>query len=107
MTNIKCWFKSNATKWTRWYYTNVFITEEAKETILDFSQRKHFSQLNNLKSGLKDGTKVTLKLSSNIVGDSNEDNNFPHRLLLTNTKGSKFRKAFANHSSGHIKLSKT
>ena len=88
-------------------YTNVFITEEAKETILDFSQRKHFSQLNKLKSGLKDGTKVTLKLSSNIVGDSNEDNNFPHRLLLTNTKGSKFRKAFANHSSGHIKLSKT
>ena len=88
-------------------YTNVFITEEVKETILDFSQRKHFSQLNKLKSGLKDGTKVTLKLSSNIVGDSNEDNNFPHRLLLTNTKGSKFRKAFANHSSGHIKLSKT
>ena len=71
---------------------------------MDFSQRKDFSQLNKLKSGLKDGTIVTLKLSSNIVGDSNENNNFSHRLLLTNTK---FRKAFANHSSGHIKLSKT
>ena len=81
MTNIKCWFKSNATKWTRWYYTNVFITEEAKQTILDFSQRKDFSQLNKLKSGIKYGTKVTLKFSSNIVRDSNEDNNFPHRLF--------------------------
>ena len=61
--------------------TNVFITEEAKQTILDFSQRKDFSQLNKLKSGIKYGTKVTLKFSSNIVRDSNEDNNFPHRLF--------------------------
>ena len=30
------------------------------------------SQINKLKSGLKNGTKVTLKISSNVVGDSNE-----------------------------------
>ena len=41
------------------------------------------SQLNKLKSGIKNGTEVTLKLSSNVVGDSNDENNFLHKLLLT------------------------
>ena len=36
-------------------------------------------QLNKLKSGIKNGTKVTLKISSNVVGDSNDENNFPHK----------------------------
>ena len=31
------------------------------------------SQLNKLKSAIKHGTEVTLNLSSNIVGDSNDD----------------------------------
>ena len=44
------------------------------------------SQLNELKSGIKIGTEVTLKFSSNVVGDSNDETNFPHRLLLTNTQ---------------------
>ena len=48
-----------------------------------------------------------LNLSSNVVGDSNDKNNFPHKLLLTNTQISKIRKAFANGSSANIKLSKT
>ena len=39
-------------------------------------------QLNKLKSGIKNGTEVTLKISSNAVGDSNDENNFPHKLLL-------------------------
>ena len=65
------------------------------------------SQLNNLKSAIKNGTKVTLNLSSNIVGDSNDENNFPHKLSLTNTQVSKLRKAFANNSSADIKFSKT
>ena len=65
------------------------------------------SQLNKLKSAIKNGTKVTLNLSSNIVGDSNDENNFPHKSLLTNTKNSKLRKAFANNFSVNIKLSKT
>ena len=65
------------------------------------------SQLNKLKSGIKNGTDVTLKISSNVVGDSNDENNFSHKLLLTNIKVSKLRKAFANDSSANIKLSKT
>ena len=60
-------------------------------------------QLNKLKSGIKACTEVTLKLSSNIVSDSNDDTNFPHKLLLTNTQVSKLRKAFANGSSAKIK----
>ena len=48
-----------------------------------------------------------MKLSSNVVGNSNDENNFLHKLLLTNTQGSRLRKAFANNSSGNIKLSKT
>ena len=35
------------------------------------------SQLNKLKSGIKNDTEVTLKLSSNVAGDSNDENNFP------------------------------
>ena len=56
-------------------------------------------QLNKLKSGIKNGTEVTLKLSSNVVCDSNDENNFPHILLSTNTQVSKLRKAFTNNSS--------
>ena len=48
-----------------------------------------------------------MKISSNVVEDSNDENNFPHNLLLTNTQLSKLRKAFANNSSANIKFSKT
>ena len=56
---------------------------------------------------MKIGTEVTLKISSNVVGDSNDENNFPHKLLLTNTQVSKLHKAFSNGSSADIKLSIT
>ena len=65
------------------------------------------SQLNKLKSGIKNGTEVTLKISSNVFGHSNDENNFPHKLLLTNTQVTRLRKDFANNSSANIKLSKT
>ena len=42
-----------------------------------------------------------------FVDDSNEENNFLHKLLLTNTQVSKLRKTFPNDSSANIKLSKT
>ena len=61
------------------------------------------SQLNKVKSGIKNGTEVTLETSSNAVGDSNDGNNFLHKLLLTNTQVSRFHKAFANFSSVNIK----
>ena len=56
---------------------------------------------------MKNGTEVTLKLSSNVVGDSNDENNFPYKIPLTNAKVSKLRKAFANNSLANIKLYKT
>ena len=62
------------------------------------------SKLNKLKSAIKYRNKVTLNLSSNLIGSST---NFPHKLLLTNTQVSKIRKAFANGSSANIKFSKT
>ena len=60
-----------------------------------------------MKSATKKGRQVTLNLSSNIIGDSNDENNFPHKLLLTNAQVLRLRKAFANNSSANIKLSKT
>ena len=40
-----------------------------------------------------------------MIGDN--ETNFPHKLLLTNRQVANLRKAFANHSSADIKLSKT
>ena len=65
------------------------------------------SQLNKLNSRIKNGTEVTLKLPSNVIGESNDENNFLHKLLLTIAKVSRLRKAFANNSLANIKLSKT
>ena len=61
------------------------------------------SQLNKLKSSIKNETDVVLRISSN----SNDNTNFPHELLLTNRQVANIRKAFANHSSIDIRLSKT
>ena len=61
-------------------------------------------QLNKLKSRINNGTEVSLNLFSNVAGDSNDENNFPHNLFLTTKQVSKLRKAFAN---GNMKLSKT
>ena len=63
------------------------------------------SQLNKLKSAIKNETEVVLRLSSNMIGDN--ETNFPHKLLLTNRQVANLRKAFANHLSTDIKLSKT
>ena len=63
------------------------------------------SQLNKFKSAIKNETEVVLRLSSNMIGDN--ENNFPHKLLLTNRLVLNLRKAFANNSSADIKLSKT
>ena len=63
------------------------------------------SQLNKLKSAIKDGAEVVLRLLWNMIGDN--ENNFPHKLSLTNRQVSNLRKAFANNSSADIKLSKS
>ena len=64
-------------------------------------------QLNKLKSGTKNGNEVTLNLSLNVTGDSKDETNFPHKLLLTGRQGSRLSKAFTNNSSANIKLSKS
>ena len=65
------------------------------------------SQLNKLKSAIKNETEVVLRLSSNMIGNSDDETNFPHKLLLTNRQVENLRQAFANKSSTDIKLSKT
>ena len=65
------------------------------------------SQLNKLNSAIKNETEVTLNLSSNLIRNSNDETNFTHKLLLTNTQVSKICKAFANGSSANIKFKKT
>ena len=47
-----------------------------------------------------------MKILSNVVGDSNDEDTFSHKLLLTNTQVPNFGKAFANNSSANVKLSK-
>ena len=64
------------------------------------------SQLNKLKSGIKNDTEQTLNFSSNFIGNSNDEYNFPHKLLLTNTQVSRLPKAFANNLWVNIKLLK-
>ena len=65
------------------------------------------SQLNKLKSSIKNETDVVLRISSNMVINSNDNTNFPHELLLTNRQVANIRKAFAKNTSTDIKLSKT
>ena len=55
-------------------------------------------QLNKLKSAVKNGTEVTLNLSSSLIDNSNDESNFSYKLLLTNIEVSKICEAFANDS---------
>ena len=41
-----------------------------------------------------------------MIENSDDEINFPHKLLLTNRHIANLRKAFANHTSTDIKLSK-
>ena len=62
------------------------------------------SQLNKLKSGIKQGTEVTLHLSSNVIGDSNEETNFSYKLLLTDRQVLRICKAVANNTFANTKI---
>ena len=65
------------------------------------------SQLNKLRSAIKNETQVVFGLSSNMIGDSDGKINFRHELLLTNRQVANLCKVFANYLSTDIKLSKT
>ena len=57
-----------------------------------FNVKLSNSQLNKLKSAIKNETDVVLRLSSNMVGNSGDNTNFPHELLLTNRQVANIRK---------------
>ena len=65
------------------------------------------TQYNTLNVKLSNSQLNNLNLSSNLIGNSIDETNLPHRLILTNTQVSKIRKALANGSSANIKFSKT
>ena len=63
--------------------------------------------LKRLKSGTKNEIEIVLRLSSNIIGNSNDATNFLHKLLSTSKQVAKLRKAFANNLYVNIELSET
>ena len=64
-------------------------------------------QINKLKPATENKTEVVLRLSSNMIGNSDDETNFPHKFLLTNKQVANLCKSFANNWSANIKLSKT
>ena len=65
------------------------------------------SQLHKLKSAKIIGTEVSLTLISNNIGDSNNESNFPRKLLLTDIQVSRLCKSSVNNLSANIKSSKS
>ena len=65
------------------------------------------SQLNKLKSSITNETDVVLRISSNMVVNTNDNTTFAHELLLTNRQVANIHKFFAKNISTDIKLSKT
>ena len=65
------------------------------------------SPLSKLKSAVKNETDVVLGISSGMVGNSNDNTNFLHKLLLTDRQVANICKAFANNLSTDVKFSKT
>ena len=55
---------------------------------------------------MKNEAEVTLRLSSDMIGNSDDETNFHQKLLLTNRQVKNLRKVFANYLSTDIKLSK-
>ena len=69
-----------------------------------FAVKLSNSQVNKLKSAIKNQTDVVLRLSSNMIGNSDDETTFPKKLLLTNRQVVNLCKAFAKHTSTDIKL---
>ena len=53
-------------------------------------------RLNKSQSTIKNKLQVILRLSSNMIGNSDDKTSFPHELLLTNRQASNLHKDFAN-----------
>ena len=64
------------------------------------------SQLNKLKSAIKNETYVVLRISSGMVGNSNDNTNLPQKLLLSDRQVANIRKVFANSLSTMLNFQK-
>ena len=62
------------------------------------------SQMNKLKPAIKNETDVILRLSSTMIDNSDDEVNFPHKLLVTKRQVANIRKVFANHTSINMKF---
>ena len=62
------------------------------------------SQLNKLKSAIKNKMEVVLTLSPNMIGEYNDKAHFPHELLLTDRQISSICKAFSSNLSADVKF---
>ena len=69
-------------------YIEVWFTDQNSKPLEIMTQYNSLNvklsdlQINKLKSATKNGIEVILKLSSNVVGDSNDENNFPHKSQI-------------------------
>ena len=59
---------------------NSIIFINAKRLYNSLKVKLSNSQLNKLKSAIQNETKVVLTLSSNIIGNSDDEIDFPHEL---------------------------
>lgn len=84
-----------------WYYIN---TETKYNSLIVNLPNSH---LNKSKSETKNEIGITLILSSNMCGSTNDETNFHNKLLLTHKEASKLRKAFSNNVLANLKLLKT
>ena len=64
------------------------------------------SQLRKLISAIKYETDMILRVSSNMICNSDDETNFLYKLFLTNRQVANLRRAFATRTSTDIKLSK-
>ena len=80
-----------------------FFTRDRESIVIFFC----YNVISIIKSGIKNGTEVTLNHSSNVISNSNDETNFLNELLLTDTSVSRLFKAFANGSSFNIKFTET
>ena len=55
------------------------------------------------KCWIKNGTKVTLNLSSNVSGDTKDETNFTYKLSWTNRQVMRLLGAFINGLTANIK----
>ena len=88
------------------YNSKWFNFYQYKMTQYDRLNVKLSNSQTQTKSAIKNETEVDLRLSSNMVGNFDDETNFPQDLLLTDRQVSNLRKEFASYLSTDFKLSK-